>query len=242
VYPNNEWLPWKFTICPDNYWDDLKNQRKFLDWAAKQLNVNKMSDWYSITSKVNKTNISSGNFFEELNDIGGSVLLKYKYAGSLPDLLSSVYPEHEWLPWKFPRLPDNFWEDAKNERKFMDWAAKQLNIKEMGDWYNVTFKVNIVVIFLLRFQELSEIGGGSLLKYEYNGSPSVLLSEVYPLYDWLPWKFATTPHNYWNEVKNQRKFLDWAAKKLIVNKMSDWYKITSKVVFQLENIENLGIE
>jgi hypothetical protein len=29
----------------------------------------------------------------------------------------------------------------------MDWAAKQLNIKEMSDWYNVSVKVRIQLDF-----------------------------------------------------------------------------------------------
>jgi hypothetical protein len=31
----------------------------------------------------------------------------------------------------------------KNQRKFMDWAGNQLNIKEMSDWYNITTKVTV---------------------------------------------------------------------------------------------------
>jgi hypothetical protein len=34
------------------FWGDLKNQRKFLEWAGKQLKINDMDDWYKITSKV----------------------------------------------------------------------------------------------------------------------------------------------------------------------------------------------
>jgi hypothetical protein len=31
--------------------------------------------------------------------------------------------------------------DSNIQRKFMDWAAKQLEVKEMSDWYKVTNKV-----------------------------------------------------------------------------------------------------
>jgi hypothetical protein len=73
-------------------------------------------------------------------DLGGNSLLK-KYNGSTSLLLSAIYPEYEWLPWKFDRCPVSFWDDVNNQRKFVDWAEKQLNIQEMSDWYKITAKV-----------------------------------------------------------------------------------------------------
>jgi hypothetical protein len=52
VFSEQEWLPWKFTVSPNGYWDDLKNHRKFLDWAEKQLNIKEKSDWYKISKTV----------------------------------------------------------------------------------------------------------------------------------------------------------------------------------------------
>jgi hypothetical protein len=52
-----------------------------------------------------------------------------------------VYPNYDWVPWKFNRLSSEIWDDKKNHRKFLEWAGKQLKIKEMSDWYNVTHKV-----------------------------------------------------------------------------------------------------
>ena len=56
-------------------------------------------------------------------------------------MLTSVYPEYDWLPWEFSQVPKHYWEDVKNKRKFMDWAGNKLNIKDMSDWYRVTHKV-----------------------------------------------------------------------------------------------------
>jgi hypothetical protein len=72
--------------------------------------------------------------------------LQKKYNGSPSLLLSTVYPEHNWLPWKFALCPKNYWEDDKNQRKFIEWAEKQFNIKEMSDWYNITHKVTLPLI------------------------------------------------------------------------------------------------
>jgi hypothetical protein len=72
--------------------------------------------------------------------------------------------------------------------------------------------------------------GGTGLLGKYNGSPSHLISGVYSEYAWLPWKFDKCPRNFWGEVKNQRNFMDWAGKQLNVKDMSDWYKVSKKVV------------
>jgi hypothetical protein len=93
----------------------------------------------------------------------------------------------------------------------------------------------------MKFQELNEIGGGGLISGKYKGSPSHLLSQVYPDYDWLPWKFGTSPHYFWDDLKNQRKFLEWAAKELNIKEMSDWYKITMKVTIETTALEISGI-
>ena len=83
--------------------------------------------------------------FQEFSRIGGKQLLKY--GSSLADLLEEVYSEYEWLPWKFEQSPKHYWSNLKNVRKFMDWAGKQLNVKEMSDWYNVSFTVENYVKF-----------------------------------------------------------------------------------------------
>ena len=49
-----------------------------------------------------------------------------------------AYPEYDWLPWQFEQCPQHYWSDIKNVRKFMEWAGKQLNVKEISDWYKVS--------------------------------------------------------------------------------------------------------
>jgi hypothetical protein len=78
-----------------------------------------------------------------------------------------------------------------------------------------------------------------LVKIELLDSRSLveLLSDAYPDFGWLPWRFAHCPHNYWDDMKNRRKFMDWAAKELKIKEKSDWYKVTQKVFFfQIEKI------
>ena len=123
----------------DKFWNDNKNQRKFMDWAGKQLNIKDMSDWYKVTTQVAFSALTRVKI-QEITNLGGGNALKLHHYSMFP-LLSSTYPEYEWLPWKFSKCPKNFWEDKGNQRKFMDWAGKELEIKEMNDWYKVTNQV-----------------------------------------------------------------------------------------------------
>jgi hypothetical protein len=77
---------------------------------------------------------------KDFRDIGARLVSKYN--GSMYKLMSSVYPEYEWLPWRFVKSPHNFFVDNKNKRDFLDWAGKKLGIKELDDWYNVSLKVD----------------------------------------------------------------------------------------------------
>jgi predicted small metal-binding protein len=76
-----------------------------------------------------------------------------KYNNSTLRLFSSLFPDYNWLPWKFSYCPQSNWEDEKIVRKFMEHATKELNIKEMSDWYKVTIKVTINSVFSLKFRK-----------------------------------------------------------------------------------------
>ncbi len=71
----------------------------------------------------------------------------------MPNLLSAHFPDYDWLPWKFPAVPNKYWQDSKNQRNFLLWAEKQLKIKEMNDWYKITYEVtnyHKFILFILR--------------------------------------------------------------------------------------------
>jgi len=74
---------------------------------------------------------------------GGSGLLQGKHNGSVNQLLKTVYPEYHhlrismliqcrinWDIHKFKQVSRGFWDDASNQKKFMDDLAKQLNITD----------------------------------------------------------------------------------------------------------------
>jgi hypothetical protein len=74
---------------------------------------------------------------------GGSFLQTYN--NSIFQFVASVYPEYEWLAWKFTQCPRNYWDNVNNRLKFMDILAKYMNIQQMDDWYKLSPKVYIYI-------------------------------------------------------------------------------------------------
>ena len=66
------------------------------------------------------------------------------YKKSNINLIKSVFPNYQWLPWKFNQTPKGFWNDANNTKEYMDWLSNKLNIKTMEDWYKVTQEVKSI--------------------------------------------------------------------------------------------------
>jgi hypothetical protein len=60
-----------------------------------------------------------------------------------------------------------------------------------------------------------------------------MLKAVFPEHEWYPWQFKQVPKRYWKKIANQRSYFDWAAKKLNIEKMADWYNVDSKAIVEL---------
>jgi hypothetical protein len=65
---------------------------------------------------------------------GATVLTKY-YRHSVADFVEAVYPEHDWIPWKFPSIANGFWNKPAHHKLFLEWATKQLGYTKLDDWY-----------------------------------------------------------------------------------------------------------
>src|SRR5690606_33263791 len=127
VFPEYEWHPWRFRWVPSGYWNDMKHQRQFVDWMAKELNVTSQSQWYGMDqhSIVKK---------------GGGSLLIGMYGSSLARLLQAIYPEMEWQPWRFKRVPSGYFNSQENQHRFFEHIANQLQIRCPEEWYNLKYK------------------------------------------------------------------------------------------------------
>eukprot|EP01027_Heterolobosea_sp_BB2_P026356 GEZU01040587.1.p1 GENE.GEZU01040587.1~~GEZU01040587.1.p1 ORF type:complete len:509 (-),score=114.87 GEZU01040587.1:129-1430(-) len=237
VFPEYDWLPWRFSssaapaaetqwLLESGFWDDLRNQRRFFDWAARQLNVAKPDDWYNV----------SGKDVAELGG-GGGFLYTY-YGGSLYKALCAVYPEHgEWLPWRFRVVPSGFWMDKANQRRFLEWAAKQLQVRSPDDWYS---KVS--------HEDICRLGGARLLRGYYNDSLPRALVAIFPEVEWQPWRFGSSWASssssssllmMMNSVDSPfangdetmlRRYIDYLAKEFDIQQLDEWYRVSHEQI------------
>eukprot|EP01114_Cavostelium_apophysatum_P006341 TRINITY_DN1760_c0_g1_i4.p1 TRINITY_DN1760_c0_g1~~TRINITY_DN1760_c0_g1_i4.p1 ORF type:complete len:435 (+),score=98.75 TRINITY_DN1760_c0_g1_i4:205-1509(+) len=155
IYPDHEWNEWKFQKIPAKFWSDRENQMRYFNWLSKELKVTKLEDWY----KVKVEDISKAKS-----------LIDNCYGGSLAAWLSSLFPDYEWQEWKFSKVPVGFWDSEANVRRFLDWASKELRLKDLDDW-------NMVL-----YSQVADIGGADLLK-KHNGLPN-LLAKFFPEKSW----------------------------------------------------------
>jgi hypothetical protein len=192
----------------------VEYHKRVFDDLAKKLNIKTLEDWYQF----------SGSQIKEL----GAQRVMSVYNNSLPrgtcdhvqlfefdflQALATIYPDHNWMPWKFPTTPFGYWKDVDKQRTFMDSVAKELDIKSYEDWYKVSFT--------------SIRASTKVLLHHYNDSMYQALTSIYPEYKWLPWRFRACPRGYWNDINNQRMFMDHVATVLNIQKPEDWYSVTS---------------
>jgi hypothetical protein len=128
-------------------------------------------------------------------------------------MISAVYPEHEWVPWRFNQVSKGFWNNMENQKQTMAYVAKQLNIKDLNEWYGVTVS------------QVEKIAGSGLLNV-YNNSLIKLLQSVYPEHPWQVWKFAQVPRGFWDSNENQREYLRVLQEQLNISKLSDWHSVS----------------
>jgi len=132
------------------------------------------------------------------SNFGGSLLSLFN--NSPYQLLSQVYPNSKWLPWKFSITPTQFWKERANQRLYCDWLGEHLGYSSREDWYK------------LQSTDLNLNYGTSLLFNYYNGSPSDLVQTIYDDFDFIPWKFTSVPKGFWDKQENQRAYVDWLKK------------------------------
>src|SRR5689334_5535227 len=102
------------------YWKDFKNHREFFDILGKELEFKNLDDWYNITT-------------EQIQNAGGHTLLAEYYYNSPSTALKKIYPEHNWIPWKFNRAPSGLWKESENHLLFFDWLGEKLGLKQLND-------------------------------------------------------------------------------------------------------------
>jgi hypothetical protein len=90
LYPNYPWQHWRFGFASAGYWHHHPHKVEFMEDLKKHLKFEKWEDWYKLTK-------------EDFRNFGGDSLFRF-HNDSQYTLLTTVYPEYEWLPWLFSRL------------------------------------------------------------------------------------------------------------------------------------------
>lgn len=215
VYPEHDWLMWKFNSVPNRYWKEMENQVRFMDWLGVQLGFKTMDDWYTVTQ-------------DDFQQNGGSGLSSF-YDFSPSKILENVYPQHKWLSWRFHSVPNSYWEGVDNQRSFFKWMGSQMGYTKMEDWYNVTQ------------EDFHKYGAGRLF-VRYSSSPSKTMQAIYPEHQWMPWRFRSCPRGYWDKVikdgKEMKNVADWLAQQLSVKTLDDWYRVSKQQVLRCMFIES----
>lgn len=161
---NEEIQMWNFRKVPSRFWNDKKNQRLFLEYVAKEENINKEEDWYN---KISSTKIK---------EYGGNRLLDiFGYSPYL--LLASVFPEVSWKPWLFNTSPKFTLPSSETTplptivSDYMKDLSTKLKIKVLDDWYRVSRA------------QIDMIGGRNIID-KYGGLNNVLM-KMYPNHNWV---------------------------------------------------------
>jgi hypothetical protein len=117
----------------------LENQLLYMEYISQELNIEEPDAWNSITKA-------------KLCKVGASMILE-RYGDFISKMLCSLYPEYPWKVWLFldGRVPQGFWDAIENQRHYLDWLGKQLNIHSNDDWYPI------------KREQVLSYGGASLL-------------------------------------------------------------------------------
>lgn len=105
-----------------------------------------LSAWYKVSR-------------EQYRQLGLIPLLDRFYNNSLYKLLMAVYPEHNWLPWKFVKLPKNAFSDPEIIEKALAHVESELNLTSPRDWRRVKLEhlKSLGIEELVRYRPLSDI-------------------------------------------------------------------------------------
>jgi hypothetical protein len=150
-------LPLEFSRrrrMPRGFWENNINRIAKFDRLAKELNIQKLEDWY---------NVKQTTIFNK----GGRGLL-YHFGNSLCDALMASYPNHVWHAWKFGSRTKLHKEEEIH--KYVKWLEDKLMIKKLQDWEMVS---------TARIQKLAPI-----TIVTNHGGLDKLLSRIYPHHNW----------------------------------------------------------
>lgn len=176
AFPEHAWDEMKFARKSSNFWDSRETQKDFLIELARTLghDPSDMEAWYKVRTSDFKKH-------------GGVGLLKL-YGESPRAVITSLFPEHPWQPWRFySHATSSFWNDIETLRLAAKVIEEKNGIANLSDWYRLNSQtlVDLDLKKLIRNEAL-------LIKF---------LSIVYPGHEWQD-NFSLTPTKTRNTQDN----------------------------------------
>lgn len=187
-----------------SFWSSIENQKKFL-MHVKEIN----------NCQWNQLKRSTILLF------GGNYLFKiYK---NIPDAVRILFPDE---------YDDLIFTSSNNENK-KSWGYWKLKENQKQLLLQIIDKYSLHSPLDIKVQHVIDNGGASILRH----FPILKDLILFHFPDQLDHFFklgGNMPKYFWSDVNNQRKFLDYFAKKNNINGPADWYNISRK------DIENAG--
>ena len=127
-------------------------------------------------------------------------------------VVKTIFPRIRWQEWRFNSVPESFWEEAQNRRRYLNWLGSQLGFRRREDWYR------------LHNRDLIRTGGNGLAK-RFGFSLPAILYDYRPRYTWQEWRFTRVPHGFWAQQENRHRYLDWLGQQLGYREPGDWHTL-----------------
>lgn len=119
----------------DEYWNNIDNQRSFLEDISKQIGVNELNDWKHVKMK-------------DIVNLGGRSFLKLY--PSFYNAIQAIYPAEDWNILEFTNLPPNFYSSIENQRLCLNSVCKRLKLSSPTELSNISsqkLRNNGIIVF-----------------------------------------------------------------------------------------------
>ena len=167
----------------------MKTKEGILE-IAKQIGISKgcridfPEDWYSVFS------------IKEFNNHGISNRQTNKFHHSINDIVRDLFPDFQFLEWKFTQTRRGYWDDKNNMIKYLNWLEKEMGWEDNKEnWYQLSSEL------------IRNTGGPNTGNNKKWGVVSSIPKILYPNYDFDIFKFRTLPNGYWDDFEILKKIL-----------------------------------
>jgi len=227
VLPELNLLPWLFDAVPSSYFSKLENRKRYIEWLKEKVGVDKLSE----LKKHHFVQNHGAGLLVKYNNSPEKVLRSIETDDSSSrsneiESLSNIKDENILESAK----GRNFWSSKANQKRFLEALGQKIGaspLTSLEPWYKVKSK------------DFLENGGQGIMK-RYGHSIFLILSDHYPEYEWLPWKFSHSPKNLWKDETVIRKAIAFVQKELKVP-YDDLHRVTNLQLRDL-GVENLFLQ